>query len=147
MERNFHACLVSSIWILTNNRLDFDDDAAFSELPLLEVLDLSYNAHHFRIAGVTHRLGFIEHLTNLRVLNLSNNDIFTLTETQLKRPLGISFQWEPLDLLWNAQDTVVLANFSKSHQSDPASDDTRNNLQHISSQAFLNLPRTLYRPI
>lgn len=49
---------------LTNNRLDFDDDAAFSELPLLEVLDLSYNAHYFRIAGVA-RLGFIEHLTNL----------------------------------------------------------------------------------
>lgn len=34
---------------LTNNRLDFDD-AAFSELPLLD-FHLSYNAHYFRIQG------------------------------------------------------------------------------------------------
>lgn len=129
---------------LTNNRLDFDDDAAFSELPLLEVLDLSYNAHYFRIAGVTHRLGFIEHLTNLRVLNLSNNDIFTLTETQLKSAsLGeLVFSGNRLDLLWNAQDVrywQIFQNLTNLTRLDLA----RNNLRHISSQAFLNLPRTL----
>lgn len=129
---------------LTNNRLDFDDDAAFSELPLLEVLDLSYNSHYFRIAGVTHRLGFIQNLPQLRVLNLSHNSIFTLTETYLKSTSlkELVFSGNRLDLLWNAQDDrywQIFKNLSTLTHLDLSS----NNLQHIPSEAFLNLPQTL----
>ncbi|XP_057574002.1 toll-like receptor 8 [Hippopotamus amphibius kiboko] len=129
---------------LTNNRLDFDDDAAFSELPLLEVLDLSYNAHYFRIAGVTHRLGFIQNLTQLKVLNLSYNGIFTLTEPHLESMSleELVFSGNRLDLLWNAQDVrywkifKYLSNLTRLHLAS-------NNLQHIPNEAFLNLPQSL----
>ncbi|XP_007455115.1 PREDICTED: toll-like receptor 8 [Lipotes vexillifer] len=129
---------------LTNNRLDFDDDAAFSELPSLEVLDLSYNAHYFRIAGVTHRLGFIQNLTQLKVLNLSYNSIFTLTEPYLKSMSleELVFSGNRLDLLWNGQDVrywqifKYLSNLTRLHLAS-------NNLQRIPDEAFLNLPQGL----
>ncbi|XP_004689909.1 PREDICTED: toll-like receptor 8 [Condylura cristata] len=129
---------------LTNNRLDFADDRALSELRELQVLDLSNNAHYFRIAGVTHRLGFIQNLTQLKVLNLSRNSIYTLTEYQLSSVSlqELVFSGNRLDLLWNADDRryrqlfQCLRNLSRL---DLAS----NNLQKIPDEAFLNLPRHL----
>ncbi|XP_049623048.1 toll-like receptor 8 [Suncus etruscus] len=92
---------------LTNNWLDFADDNALHELTELEVLDLSSNSHYFQIAGVTHCLGFIQNLTQLKVLNLSHNNIYTLTEFQLKSASleELVFSDNRLDLLWNADDS------------------------------------------
>lgn len=50
--------------------LDFKDNNAFNELPDLEGLHLSYNAHYFRIAGITHCLGLIQNKTQVKFLNL-----------------------------------------------------------------------------
>nr|ADZ13669.1 Toll-like receptor 8 [Capra hircus] len=142
--RNFSRLSGIKYLDLTNNRLDFDDDAAFSELPLLEVLDLSYNAHYFRIAGVTHRLGFIEHLTNPRVLNLSNNDIFTFTETQLKSaPLGeLVFSGNRFDPRWRAREVRSRQIFQKLPNRTRLSI-ARKNLQKFPGQTFFNFPRDL----
>lgn len=129
---------------LTNNRLDFDDDKTLQDLPYLEVLDLSYNAHYFRIAGVTHRLGFIQNLTQLKVLNLSYNSIYTLTEYELKS-LSLEelvFSGNRLDLLWNAEDGRYITIF-KGLVNLTRLDISFNNLQRIPDEAFLNLPQNL----
>ncbi|KAM5221737.1 toll-like receptor 8 [Ctenodactylus gundi] len=130
---------------LTNNRLDFDDDNALRELRELEVLDLSRNSHYFRIAGVTHRLGFITNLTQLKVLNLSYNSIYTLTEENELKSTSLeelNFSGNRLDLLWKPGDTrywpifKCLSNLSRL-------DLSYNNLQRIPNEALLNLPRRL----
>ncbi|XP_004612243.1 toll-like receptor 8 [Sorex araneus] len=129
---------------LTNNWLDFADDSALSELTELEVLDLSYNAHYFRIAGVTHRLGFIQNLTHLKVLNLSHNSIFTLTEYQLNSTSleELVFSGNRLDLLWNADDSRYRQLFQ--HLKNLTRLDlSLNNLQNIPDEVFYNLPPRL----
>ncbi|XP_069896966.1 toll-like receptor 8 [Dipodomys merriami] len=130
---------------LTYNRLDFDDNKALTELHNLEVLDLSHNAHYFSIAGVTHRLGFIQKLTHLKVLNLSYNSIYTLTEENELKSTSLKelvFSGNRLDLLWNAGDTRYWPIFKcliNLIRLDLAS----NNLQRIPNEAFLNLPQNL----
>ncbi|XP_050997535.1 toll-like receptor 8 [Acomys russatus] len=129
---------------LTNNRLDFDDDKAFSDLHNLEVLDLSHNAHYFSIAGITHRLGFIQNLLSLRVLNLSYNGIYTLTENELKSTSlkELVFSRNRLDRLWNAEKSKYCRIFT-SLQNLTRLDLSYNNLQQIPNEAFLNLPQSL----
>ncbi|KAF3815791.1 toll-like receptor 8 isoform X2 [Mirounga angustirostris] len=129
---------------LTNNRLDFDDDSALRDLPELEVLDLSYNAHYFRIAGVTHRLGFIQNLTQLKVLNLSHNSIYTLTEQDLKSMSleELVFSGNRLDILWNAEGDKYWKIFT-SLRNLTRLDLSLNNLRRIPNEAFLNLPQSL----
>ncbi|XP_037677194.1 toll-like receptor 8 isoform X2 [Choloepus didactylus] len=129
---------------LTNNKLDFADDNALSELPNLEVLDLSYNCHYFRIAGVTHRLGFLQNLTQLKVLNLSHNSIYTLTEFELKSMSleELAFRGNRLDLLWHTEDDRYWKLF-KFLSNLTRLDLSFNNLQRIPNEAFLNLPQSL----
>ncbi|XP_068919077.1 toll-like receptor 8 [Petaurus breviceps papuanus] len=129
---------------LSNNRLDFDDDGAFQELQELEVLDLSHNEHYFRIAGVTHRLGFIQNLTQLKVLNLSQNGIFTLTENQLisKSLKELVFKGNRLDILWKKEDKSYIAIFKNLYNLIRL-DLSFNGLHEIPTEAFLNLPSSL----
>lgn len=128
----------------THNKLDFDTDSAFNELPELEVLDLSDNAHYFQIAGVTHRLGFIRNLTKLKVLNVSRNSIYTLTEYNLSsRSLKqLVFSGNRLDILWKAADKRYMCIFRNLRVLDQL-DISFNNLERIPTQAFINLPRNL----
>ncbi|XP_051840483.1 toll-like receptor 8 [Antechinus flavipes] len=129
---------------LSHNRLDFDDDGAFQELQELEVLDLSHNEHYFRIAGVTHRLGFIQNLPQLKVLNLSQNGIFTLTENQLisKSLKELVFKDNRLDILWKKEDKRYIAIF-KELSNLTLLDLSINRLHRIPTEAFLNLPYSL----
>ncbi|CAO2624014.1 Toll-like receptor 8 [Lemmus lemmus] len=130
---------------LSYNRLDFDDNNAFNELRQLEVLDLSHNAHYFSIAGVTHRLGFIQNLVNLSVLNLSYNGIYTLTEDKELKSMSLKelvFSRNRLDLLWNTDDSsyrTIFRNLSNLTHLDLS----YNNLQQIPNKAFLSLPPSL----
>lgn len=128
----------------THNKLDFDANSAFNELPELEVLDLSNNEHYFQIAGVTHRLGFIKNLTKLQVLNVSQNNIYTLTEYNLSsRSLKqLDFSGNRLDILWKAADKRYMCIFRNLNVLDQL-DISFNNLERIPKQAFINLPRTL----
>uniref|UniRef100_G1PL83 Toll-like receptor 9 n=2 Tax=Myotis lucifugus TaxID=59463 RepID=G1PL83_MYOLU len=128
----------------SHNKLDFDADSAFNELPELEVLDLSNNEHYFQIAGVTHRLGFIKNLTKLKVLNVSQNSIYTLTEynlssTSLKQ---LVFSGNRLDILWKAADKRYVCIFRNLNVLEEL-DISFNNLERIPKQAFINLPRNL----
>ncbi|XP_008569564.1 PREDICTED: toll-like receptor 8 [Galeopterus variegatus] len=129
---------------LTKNKLDFDGEKALNELPGLEVLDLSYNAHYFRVAGITHRLGFIQHLTQLKVLNLSHNDIYTLTDYELKSMSleELVFSGNRLDRLWKAADNRYITIF-KNLTNLTRLDLSFNSLRRIPNEAFLNLPQSL----
>ncbi|XP_001381093.2 toll-like receptor 8 [Monodelphis domestica] len=129
---------------LTHNQLDFDSDRAFQELQELEVLDLSHNEHYFQIAGVTHRLGFIQNLAHLKVLNLSQNDIFTLTEHQLESDSleELVFKGNRLDIMWMEEDNryiKIFTNLSNLTRLDLSF----NRLHTIPTEAFHNLPQSL----
>ncbi|KAI4890411.1 hypothetical protein NFI96_000133 [Prochilodus magdalenae] len=87
---------------LSHNRIYLRLASAFNELKELEVLDLSHNKHYFEVAGVTHTLGFLEHLPYLKVLNLSWNEINTLSNKTLNSSSlkELQFQGNRLDMMW-----------------------------------------------
>ncbi|XP_069495486.1 toll-like receptor 8 [Ambystoma mexicanum] len=129
---------------LSYNRLDLGTNSAFSELNKLEVLDLSYNAHYFIVEGVVHELGFLEHLPSLKVLNLSWNQIFTLTQTQINSSSleQLIFKGNRLNKLWQAGDKRYFDCFS-SLSNLSYLDLSHNMLKRIPNETFSNLPRTL----
>lgn len=91
---------------LSFNKIDLAYDNAFNELRKLEVIDLSYNPHYFIVSGVVHNLNFVSNLPALKVLNLSHNHIFTLTNktiisTSLKE---LQFVGNYLGQLWRDDD-------------------------------------------
>ncbi|XP_017549255.1 toll-like receptor 8b [Pygocentrus nattereri] len=87
---------------LSHNRIYLRLESAFNELKELEVLDLSHNKHYFEVAGVRHTLAFLEHLENLKVLNLSWNEINTLSDKTLNSSSlkELQFQGNRLDIMW-----------------------------------------------
>uniref|UniRef100_UPI00398EC31C toll-like receptor 8 n=1 Tax=Pristiophorus japonicus TaxID=55135 RepID=UPI00398EC31C len=129
---------------LSFNRLDPAYDNAFKELKQLEVLDLSFNKHYFIVEGVTHKMGFIENLKYLKVLNLSHNAIFTLTESGLNSDsLDIlEFQGNRLDILWNEEDCRYI-NLFKNLTNLTYLDLSFNQLKRIPFAVYENLPHNL----
>ncbi|XP_078088551.1 toll-like receptor 7 [Mustelus asterias] len=129
---------------LSFNRLDPAYDNAFKELWQLEVLDLSYNQHYFVVEGVTHKLGFIENLKYLKVLNLSYNAIFTLTESRLNSDSleVLEFQGNFLKTLWSREDSRYIGLF-KNLINLTYLDLSYNQLQQIPTDVYENLPRNL----
>uniref|UniRef100_A0A4W4DXM7 TIR domain-containing protein n=1 Tax=Electrophorus electricus TaxID=8005 RepID=A0A4W4DXM7_ELEEL len=87
---------------LSYNRVYLCLKSAFSELKELEVLDLSHNKHYFEIAGVSHTLEFLNNLEHLKVLNLSWNEINTLSNKTLNSSSlnELQFQGNRLDIMW-----------------------------------------------
>ncbi|XP_078264975.1 toll-like receptor 8 [Rhinoraja longicauda] len=129
---------------LSYNRLDPAYDNAFKELKQLEVLDLSYNKHYFIVEGVTHKMGFIENLKYLKVLNLSQNAIFTLTESGLNSDsLNIlDFKGNRLDILWNKEDRRYISLFENLTNLTHL-DLSDNLLKSIPPDVYEHLPRNL----
>ncbi|XP_072370191.1 toll-like receptor 8 [Scyliorhinus torazame] len=129
---------------LSYNRLDPAYDNAFKELWQLEVLDLSYNKHYFVVEGVTHNMGFIENLKYLKVLNLSYNAIFTLTESGLNSDSleVLKFQGNCLNILWKGVDSRYIRIF-KNLTNLIYLDLSSNQLRHIPSDIYENLPLNL----
>ncbi|XP_032889224.1 toll-like receptor 7 [Amblyraja radiata] len=88
---------------LSNNRIDLLYESAFQELQELQVLDLSNNNHYFQMEGLTHRLNFIHTLTNLSKLIMSENDIYTSADSQLRsNSLSVlEFRDNQLNYMWS----------------------------------------------
>ncbi|XP_032889413.1 toll-like receptor 8 [Amblyraja radiata] len=129
---------------LSFNRLDPAYDNAFKELKQLEVLDLSYNKHYFIVEGVTHKMRFIENLKYLKVLNLSENAIFTLTESGLySDSLNIlEFKGNRLNILWKKGDQRYISLFE--NLTNLTHLDLSNNLlRSIPHDVYKHLPRNL----
>ncbi|KAK6486913.1 toll-like receptor 8, partial [Huso huso] len=129
---------------LTYNKIDLAYDYAFAELQQLEVLDLSYNLHYFVVAGVTHNLGFLKNLQFLKVLNLSGNEIFTLTNNELSSISlkELKFQGNRLDILWKGDDNRYITLF-KNLLNLTHLDISYNRLKRIPSNVYCNLPSNL----
>ncbi|XP_075190397.1 toll-like receptor 8 [Anomaloglossus baeobatrachus] len=129
---------------LSYNKLDFASFGAFKELKQLEVLDVSYNRHYFIVEGVTHHLNFIENLHKLTILNLSWNEISTLTEVEIKSNSlkELRFAGNRLDVLWKPGDIRYLDIF-KQFTNLSVLDISYNRLRVMPNEALLNLPASL----
>ncbi|XP_076731060.1 toll-like receptor 8 [Maylandia zebra] len=93
---------------LSFNRVDLAYNNAFKELKKLQVLDLSYNSHYFEAFGVTLNLNFTQNLPVLRVLNMSHNEISTLTTKEMysKSLAELIFAQNHLGKLWKDRDST-----------------------------------------
>ncbi|XP_069613770.1 toll-like receptor 8 [Ranitomeya imitator] len=129
---------------LSYNKLDFASYNAFTELKQLEVLDVSYNRHYFIVEGVTHHLHFIENLHKLTILNLSWNEISTLTEGEIKSNSlkELRFAGNRLDVLWKQGDLRYLDIF-KQFTNLSLLDISYNRLRVMPNDALLSLPANL----
>lgn len=123
---------------LSFNKIDLAYDNAFKELNKLEVLDLSFNPHYFTVPGVTHNLHFLKNLPFLRVLNMSNNGIFTLTTKQMCSDSlnELQFQHNNLGKLWKVKDETYIQIFQN-----------LTNLTHldISYNNIIKMPEKVYK--
>ncbi|XP_025058307.1 toll-like receptor 8 isoform X2 [Alligator sinensis] len=129
---------------LSFNKLDLAYSYAFHELQNLEVLDLSYNKHYFIVSGITHRLVFLQNLMHLKVLNLSYNEISTLTEPKLISSSleELVFKGNRLDILWKNGDNRYRC-FFKELSKLTHLDISHNRLKSIPNKAFYCLPQSL----
>ncbi|KPP70813.1 toll-like receptor 7-like, partial [Scleropages formosus] len=131
---------------LSSNKIDLAYDNAFKELKHLEVLDLSYNSHYFRVSGVTHNLNFLPNLPELKVLNLSHNDIFTLTSKTMNSTSlrELMFQNNNLKKLWKDKDHTYFEIFrylvNLTHL-----DISYNEIEKIPLMVYKNLPQSLVK--
>lgn len=128
---------------LSYNRVYMHSDLAFSELKELEILDLSHNKHYFEVAGLRHSLAFLKNLQFLRVLNLSWNEINTLTNKTLHSVSlkELQFQGNRLDLMWRKNNEFQ--NLFKNLSNLTHLDISYNKLSQIPEDIFTYFPRNL----
>ncbi|CAB1318757.1 unnamed protein product [Coregonus sp. 'balchen'] len=129
---------------LSRNKIYLHHEHAFSELTELEVLDLSHNNHYFVVAGLNHSLEFMENLGSLKVLNLSWNEISTLTHNNMSSSSlqELNFQGNRLDIMWK-----ICQNFElfRALQNLTSLDLSYNKLHHVPPEVYKHFPKTLRR--
>lgn len=131
---------------LSYNKIDLAYDHAFQELQSLEVLDLSYNDHYFTVPGVTHNLNFIQYLPSLKVLNMSSNNIKTLTTKTISSASlqELQFQYNSLGKMWRENDRTydrLFANLTNLTYLDIS----YNSIERIPDRVYTLLPRSIQR--
>nr|XP_020452139.1 toll-like receptor 8 [Monopterus albus] len=129
---------------LSFNKIDLVYDNAFNELKKLQVLDLSYNSHYFKAYGITHNLNFTKNLPALRVLNMSHNDIDTLTSKQIHSQslTELQFTNNYLGTLWKKRDGSYKMLFTNLTNLTIL-DITHNSITKIPDDVYEYLPRNL----
>uniref|UniRef100_A0A4W5JMD2 Toll like receptor 8 n=1 Tax=Hucho hucho TaxID=62062 RepID=A0A4W5JMD2_9TELE len=129
---------------LSRNKIYLHYEHAFSELTELEVLDLSHNNHYFVVAGLNHSLAFMENLGSLKVLNLSWNEISTLTHNNISSSSlqELNFQGNRLDIMWKICQNYELF---RALQNLTSLDLSYNKLHRVPSEVYKHFPKTLRR--
>ncbi|GCB72311.1 hypothetical protein scyTo_0006246 [Scyliorhinus torazame] len=129
---------------LAHNRIDFYYDTAFTELPMLEVLDLSYNSYTFEMNGMGHSFNFIEKLTSLRHLSLAHNQIAMRISSELhSSSLNVlNFMGNNLNLMWESGTNTYL-NFFYNLKNLTFLDISNNMLKTVPAEALVRFPPSL----
>ena len=123
---------------LSFNKIDLAYNLAFNDLKRLQVLDISYNPHYFKVYGITHKITFLRNLPVLRVLNMSYNDISTLTTKHMesKSLAELRFAHNNLGILWKENDYSYKALFTNL---------TNLTILDISFNKIVKLPDDIYK--
>uniref|UniRef100_H2T5Z4 Toll like receptor 7 n=1 Tax=Takifugu rubripes TaxID=31033 RepID=H2T5Z4_TAKRU len=123
---------------LSFNKIDLAYSLAFNDLKKLQVLDLSYNPHYFNVQGITHKVNFLRNLPVLRVLNMSHNDISTLTTKYMesKSLAELRFTHNYLGTLWKENDLSYKKLFTKL---------TNLTILDISFNQIIKIPDEMYK--
>ncbi|XP_067908186.1 toll-like receptor 9 [Heterodontus francisci] len=129
---------------LAHNRIDFYFREAFSEIPTLEVLDLSYNSYTFRMKGMGHRFSFIKKLPSLRGLSLANNQIAKRISSELhSNSLNVlNFTGNKLNEMWESGTNTYLNFFYNLHNLTIL-DISNNMLKTVPPEAMVRFPPSL----
>ncbi|CAL8251283.1 unnamed protein product [Arctogadus glacialis] len=143
LEGGLFSRLKSLVYLdMSFNRIDLYYNEAFSELnKTLKVLDLSHNEYHFRMNGMGHRLGFIESLTNLEVLNLANNGMGMRIDPRLRSNSVkyMYFSGNRLDIMWDIEGQTYI-NFFQELKELIYLDISQNMLRSFEQRILFNLP-------
>ncbi|XP_059800595.1 toll-like receptor 9 [Hypanus sabinus] len=129
---------------LAHNRIDFYFREAFSEIPTLEVLDLSYNSYTFEMIGMGHRLEFIKNMHSIRWLSLANNYIAKRVSSELhSNTLNVlDFSGNLLCVMWES-GTNTYWNFFRNLHNLTVLDISRNILKTVPPEVMVRFPQSL----
>ncbi|XP_020391373.1 toll-like receptor 9 [Rhincodon typus] len=129
---------------LAHNRIDFYYEKAFSEMPLLEVLDLSYNSYTFEMKGMGHSFNFTKMLPSLRNLSLAHNQIAKRVSTELHSTSlnTLNFKGNMLNIMWESGTNTYLSFFYNLHNLTFL-DISENKLKTVPPGAMIRFPPSL----
>ncbi|XP_041046685.1 toll-like receptor 7 [Carcharodon carcharias] len=129
---------------LAHNRIDFYYDTAFSEIPMLEVLDLSYNSYTFEMKGMGHSFNFITNLTSLGSLSLAHNKIAKRVSSELRSSSlnVLNFTGNMLSTMWESGTNTYLK-FFYNLQNLMFLDISNNMLKTVPAEAMVQFPPSL----
>ncbi|XP_072305928.1 toll-like receptor 9 [Eucyclogobius newberryi] len=130
---------------LSYNRFDLYYRGAFSELKnTLKVLDLSNNDFHFNLKGMGHDFEFINDLTELSALSLTNNHIgMRISKTLISSSLNyLYFNGNHLGIMWET-DNYNYNNFFQNLTNLTHLDISDNHLTQILPNIWCNFPTSI----